>query len=61
MFFNYSGALAQRQIVSFGSPSFQPSPISPPTTAHAVAFTTSGTYRFHDSFNNALNGQVVVP
>lgn len=64
VFFDYSAATLQHQIVASGTPDFAPSARWEPESsfkAHPVQFTTSGTYGFKDLFHPATTGQIVVP
>ena len=65
MLFLYIGTTLLHQVISQGTPVFTPSALNDPSDnipfkQHTVIFTTPGTYKFTDNFNNALSGQIVV-
>ncbi|MCC7440683.1 MAG: hypothetical protein IT285_03555 [Bdellovibrionales bacterium] len=63
--FLYRGTSIPMQILSVGTPEFQSSAPSLPTStvqlkAHPVTFDAVGTYEFEDRFTPNLTGQIVV-
>ena len=63
VFFMYQGTQLQHQIVSTGTPTFEPSALNDPTdlapiVVHAVKFDTAGTYEFVDSMNHSVSGRI---
>jgi hypothetical protein len=65
VFFEYIGTGMPHQILSTGTPSFPPSPLSDPSDpssmvrVHTVKLTLPGTYTFHDAINPTLSGQLI--
>ena len=65
--FHLTGTVNRHQIVSTGTPTFVPSAVSDPSSGNPItvytAFfpQTSTTYSFADSFNSAIQGQIVIP
>ncbi len=62
LFVHYVATQLSHQIVPLGTPSFPPSPVHNPTESspfltHSFRIQASGTYRFQDQFNAALQGR----
>jgi hypothetical protein len=65
IFYYQHGTQLLHQIVPTDSPAITSSPVSDPILeipirVHSTRLTGAGNYRFHDSFNNALSGEIVV-